>query len=130
MLWSTKQRQEASLHEQLEREEPGTSWEELSQPEGKARGDTDFPHGNGHPHNLLEAGVRKSLWTQVLAKQRVKPGAPESMLPPPRPLKGEEQKPRAPAATGEKLCEEEELRVTVLSRNPGCVFLLFNKPSG
>ena len=50
---SSQQRQEPRLWDELEREEPGMSWEGRSQLERKETKDADFPQGKGFPRTSL-----------------------------------------------------------------------------
>ena len=74
----------------------------------------------------------KLLRTQVPAEQRGKPGTlqPRVHALPTMASKKRGAKARGSGSSGEKLCKEEQLRMTVFSGNPGCALHLFNKPSG
>lgn len=61
------------------------------------------------------------LRTQVPAREASQGlSSPETTLSPPWPLKRQEAKAQGPGSSGEELCKEEELRMTVFSGNPGC----------
>lgn len=123
-----QQRQKPHLREELKGEEPGMSQEGLSWLEGTESGDTDFPQ----PHSHLQPGVIKLLRTQVPATQRHKPGTlqPRVHALPTTASKKRGAKARGSGSSGQKLREEEQLRMTVFRANPGCALHPFNKPSG
>lgn len=65
--------------------------------------------------------MTRLLRTQVLAREASQGlSSPETMLSRPQPLKRQEVKAPGPGSSGEKLCEAEELRMTVFTGNPGC----------
>lgn len=57
----SQQRQEPRLRAELEREEPGESWEGQSQLERKENTDADFPQGKGFPRTSLSP---TATWSQ------------------------------------------------------------------